>query len=149
MKGQIFILVAAFAVFSACTRRQAQAQPRFWHEGLNIEDGRDAGKCSDLHVRASGELAQSTEDFRLSKSQAPTLEVEARSHSSVHVRGWDRPDYTVEVCKFAVAGSRSEAEQRLRSIAVTRTGARLSATDRTLRATGPRSSSCACPKTRP
>src|SRR5581483_557120 len=71
-------------------------------------------------------LAQSTENFTVSKGQAPTLEVRAGSHSSVHVRGWDRPDYAVEVCKLAAAESRADADRALRSIAITRAGGRFS-----------------------
>src|SRR5579859_5657094 len=97
MKGQIFLLLASFAVITACARRPVLAQPRFWDGHLNIEGDRDAQRCSDLR---------------------------ARSPTSFHVRGWDRPDYVVEVCKFAAAGSRSDADQLLRSIAVSRSGAR-------------------------
>src|SRR5579859_117432 len=103
MKGQIFLLLASFAVITACARRPVLAQPRFWDGHLNIEGDRDAQRCSDLRARASGGVAQATENFTLSKQQAPTLELRGRSPTSFHVRGWDRPDYVVEVCKFAAA----------------------------------------------
>ena len=128
MKGQILFLVAAFAAISACARRPAVAQPRFWYGQLRIEGGREVDKCSDLQVRAGGELARSAETFTVSKSQAPTLELHAISHTVMHVRGWERPDYSVEVCKFAVAGSRSAADQALRAISIIRNGARFSVT---------------------
>ena len=128
MRGQVFVLLAGFAVFTACARRPALAQSRFWYGRLSIEGSLGADKCSDLRVHTSGELAQATENFTLSKNQAPTLELRAERRSALHIRGWDRPDYAVEVCKFAAAESRSEADQVLRSIAVTRSGARFTAT---------------------
>ena len=128
MKGQILLLLEAFVGFTACARRPAIAQPRFWDGHLNIEGNRGAERCSDLRARAGGELVQATENFTLSKSQTPTLEVRGRTQTSFHVRGWDRPDYTVEVCKFAAAASRSDADQLLRSIAVSRSGTQITAT---------------------
>ena len=128
MKARIVFLLAGLAALATCARRPAVAQPRFWSERLQIEGGRSADKCSDVTVRTSGELAQATENFTLSKNQAPTLEIRAERHTALHVRGWDRPEYAVEVCKFAAAARRPEANQVLRSIAVTRTGARITAT---------------------
>jgi hypothetical protein len=127
MKGQILVLVAAFAVFPSCARRQAYARPRLWYGRLYIEGGRDAQNCSDLRVRATGELASAIENFRMSKSQTPVLELRV-NHSAVHVRGWDRPDYGIEVCKFVTATSRSAADQAMRSIVINRNGGRLSVT---------------------
>ena len=116
-----------YAIFSAAVLTVSpvclSAQPQF-----NVEGGRQAERCSDLRVRTSREFSQATENFTLSKSAAPTLEVDARDHAELRVRGWDRPDYAVEVCKFAVADTRSAADQELRSIAVTRNGGRFAAT---------------------
>jgi len=122
------IVLAAFAVTAACARRPALAQPRSGGVDLTIEASRGAERCSDLRVRARGELAQATENFTLSKSQAPTLALRGLSHTAFHVRGWDRADYAVELCKFSAASSRSEADRLLRSIAVNRSGARFTAT---------------------
>ena len=127
MRGQISIILVTFAIITACTRRPAVAQPRFWDRDLTIDGIRGAERCSDLQVRASGELARATENFTVSKSQAPTLELRGLSHTSFYVRGWDRTDYSVEVCKFAAAGSRSEADRLLRSIGINRSGARFTA----------------------
>ncbi len=126
MKRQIPLLLAASALFLG-GRQPLQAQPWFWRTRLHFDGRRDAETCSDLNARAEGELAKATEKFTLSKRQAPALEVRAGSHSSMHIRGWNRSDYEVEVCKFAAAGSRSEAERLLRSIDVRRDGARVSA----------------------
>ena len=128
MKGQISVLLVAFAISAACARRPALAQPRFWDRDLTIEGIRGAQRCSDLRVRGSGELASATENFTLSKNQAPTLELRGRGHISFHIRGWDRADYSVEVCKFAAAGSRSESDRLLRAIGINRSGARFTAT---------------------
>ena len=45
----------------------------------------------------------------------------------LYVRGWDRPDYSVEACKFAVADTRSAADTALRSVAVNRNGSQFTA----------------------
>jgi len=126
MKRPISFILAGMAALAACGRHPAQAQSWYWHGYLTIEGGRDAEKCSDLQPRATGELAQATQTFTLSKQEAPTLEVRGASRTALHVRGWDRPEYSVEVCKFAAAASRSAADRTLRSIAVTRSGGRFS-----------------------
>src|SRR5579864_8317218 len=109
MKRQILWLMAGLTAVAACARHPAQAQSWYWHGYLTIEGGRGAERCSDLKPRATGELAQATQSFTLSKTEAPTLEVRGGSRTAVHARGWDRPDYSVEVCKFAAAASQSAA----------------------------------------
>lgn len=128
MKRQILWLLAGMAALSACARHPAQAQSWYWRGYLTIEGGRGAERCSDLRPRATGELAQATQSFTLSKKEAPILEVRGGSRTALHVRGWDRPDYSVEVCKFAAAGNRSAADRTLRSITISRNGGRFSIT---------------------
>lgn len=126
MNGRIPILPVAVALMAA-SAPAVQAQSWFWDGHLRVEGSRDAGKCSDLRARADGELAKESDKFTLSKREAPTLQVQTGSHNALHVRGWDRPDYEVEICKFAVAGTRSDAERILKSIEVRRDGARFTA----------------------
>src|SRR5215469_10211831 len=99
----LFVTVCAAAAGSGLPAR-AQSW-RDWD--FRIENERDADRCSDLRVRSGGDLAQATENFTFAKSTTPLLDVEARNHSAVWVRGWDRADYGVEICKYAVAGSRT------------------------------------------
>jgi hypothetical protein len=81
-----------------------------------------------MKVRSSnGQIAQSTETFNFRKSDAAILEVDDQpGRAMLHVRGWDRGEYSVEVCKLAVAEDRGAAEQMLRSISVTRSAGRFS-----------------------
>jgi hypothetical protein len=116
-------------VWAAASGSALPAQAQSWRDwDFRIENGRDADRCSDLRVRSSGDLAQSTENLTFTKSATPLLDVEARSHSAVWVRGSDRADYGVEVCKYAAAGSRTAADQALASITVARNGGHVSAT---------------------
>lgn len=122
MNRQILFSIAALA----CAAYPARA--RSWGSwDFTLDGSRDAERCSDLKPRASGEIAQATESFAVSKSEAAPLQVNARDHASIRVRGWNRSDYSVEACKFAVADTRSAADQALRSVSVTRSGARFTA----------------------
>lgn len=105
----------------------APAQPgwRYWDFGL--DGGRNAARCSDLKPHANGDIAQATENFTIAKSSTATLQISARNRAQIRVRGADRADYGIEVCKFAVAGSQPAADQALRDIAVTRNGGMVSA----------------------
>jgi len=123
MKRQIPVLLASVILLAGGL--PVRAESWFWGSHLRVEGARDAEKCSDLRARADGGLAKATEKFTLSKRQAPALEVRAGSHSVVHVRGWNRSDYEVEVCKFAAAPTRSEADRLLRSIDVRHDGGRV------------------------
>ena len=127
MMRQTFFALAAVAAATVCTPRAAQAQSWWRNWDFSLDGGPDAERCSDLRARSSRDLAQSTESFTLAKSAAPVT-INARSHGMIYVRGADRADYNVEVCKFAIAGSRSDADQLLRSIAVTHNGGFVSAT---------------------
>lgn len=106
----------------------AQAQPGWWPRDFGLDGGRNAERCSDLKPHGSGDMAQATENFTISKSSASTLQISARNRAQIRVRGTDRSDYGVEVCKFAIAGSRSAADQALRDITIARNGGMIGAT---------------------
>jgi DUF4097 and DUF4098 domain-containing protein YvlB len=102
-------------------RAQAQRSRNF---NLNIEG--NAERCSDLKIRTDGQLARSEETFTLQKSEASLLDIEDTSgHGVIRARGWDNPQYSVEVCKIAVAGDQGSAQQLLRSMAVARSAGRI------------------------
>jgi len=125
MKRTLFLVT----VMAAAAGSGLPAQAQSWRDwDLRIENGRDADRCADLRVRSSGDLAQSTETLTFAKSATPLLDVEARSHAAVWVRGSARADYSVEVCKYAAAGSRGSADQALGAISVTRNGGHVTAT---------------------
>jgi hypothetical protein len=125
MMKRILLLLAAGELL---VTGLAQAQPRRRSWDFNLDGGRNAERCSDLKPRSSGNLAQATENFTISKSSASTLLISARNRAQIRVRGTDRSDYGVEVCKFAVAGSGPAADQALRDIGIMRNGGMISAT---------------------
>jgi hypothetical protein len=102
----------------------ARTAPQERHISLSFQGS--AEHCSDLQVRSSGEIARANEEFTLQKGEAPSLEVEALERGIIKVRGWDRPDYSVEACKIAAAGDRAGAGQLLGNIKVTRSAGRFS-----------------------
>jgi len=69
-----------------------------------------AASCSDLHVRFDHHdtVAQS-EERSISKAEAPTLRVRAETNGGLQVRGWDQPNYSATLCKFAEAGSDAQS----------------------------------------
>jgi len=116
----------AAAALAAALVVPAQCQIRSHHQfNLNIRED-NAEHCADLRAESSGEIAQGTEAFSLSRSEAPVLEISAVDHSNIRVLGAAQSDYAVEVCKFAVAGDRAAAQQLLRGVAVSRSAGKLS-----------------------
>jgi len=105
----------------------AQGQNRRRHDfNLNVQD-RNSENCAGLQAEArGGELAQATESFTMARSQAPTLEIGSIERGNVRVIGAYQADYTVEVCKFAVAADRATAELALRAVAVSHNGGKIS-----------------------
>jgi hypothetical protein len=99
-----------------------QAQTR--NRSINVSSDGSGDSCATLKVKSDGEIAQAVDKFTLQKSEAAVLEVYATDRGILSVRGWDRPEYSVEACRIAVADTQSGAEQLLRSVAVMRTGAR-------------------------
>lgn len=126
MKRHTLVAIAIFTASLACGLRPARAQFGYRY-GFSLNTGPNPDRCSDLQLRTSGRLARDTQTFTVAKASASPLEVSARDRSSLYVRGWDRPDYSIEVCKFAVASSQSAADSELRAVSVNRTGARFTA----------------------
>ncbi len=118
----------AVAAIGAALTVPAQSQNRIRHESLNFNvSDNNAEHCSDLKVDSSGEIAHATEAFTLSRAEAPVLQIDAPDHGNVRVLGAAQSEYSVEVCKFAVAVDRATAEQALVGITVSHSGGRLSA----------------------
>jgi len=85
----------------------------------------DGDTCADLKVRSEGEVALAGETFTLPKTQP--LAIEGTTRGGIRVRGWERPDYSVQACKIAVAGDRAGAETSLKDISVKQVSGRFSA----------------------
>lgn len=93
---------------------------------FNLSFNGDAETCAELKVTSNnGEVAKLTETFTMSRAEAPLLELNGAERANIHVRGWDRADYSVETCKVAVAETRAAAEAMARGISVTRLAGRL------------------------
>jgi hypothetical protein len=103
-----------------------RTQARRPHLSMNFEGTAD--RCSDLRVSSTGEIARSEETFTLTKGESPSLELYAPERGIIRVRGWERPDYSVNACKIAVAEDRATADQLLKSIAISRNAGRFSYT---------------------
>jgi len=95
--------------------------------GFNLNLNGEAETCADLKVSSNdGEVAKFTSNFTMTRAEAPLLEFNGGDRGHIRVRGWDRPDYTVETCKVAVAETRAEADAMAQGISVTRSAGRLS-----------------------
>jgi len=116
--------IAAVALVAACILTPARSQAR---QNFSIDLPDSADRCADLNVRSSGQVARSAESFTVTRSEAPTLEVSGLENANIRVRGWERPDYSVEACKIAAASGQGAADQLLKDISVTRNGGRFSA----------------------
>ena len=126
MIRQFLLSAAGLAIGLGGWPLPGQAQfGRDWD--FRVDGGPNAERCSDLRVRASGALAQDTQNYTISQGERSGVEIDARDHSMVYVRGWDRPDYSVEVCRYAGAGTTTTSDQALGSISVTRNGGRFTA----------------------
>jgi hypothetical protein len=125
MKNDSLYYVAAAVLIAGWVLTPAQTHAAKTRN-LSISFEGNAERCSDLKVRSNGEVAQATETYNLQKSEAPILEMVGMDRAVLQVRGWDRPDYSVEACKIAVAEDRAAAEQAIRSISVSRSAGRIS-----------------------
>jgi hypothetical protein len=95
--------------------------------GYNLSLSSNAETCADLKVTSNdGEVARLSDKFSFTRAEAPLLELNGGERANIHVRGWDRADYSVETCKVAVAESRAEADRMVQGISVTRAGGKLS-----------------------
>src|SRR5947209_10480159 len=97
------------------------------NRNFNLNVNGDAETCAALKVHSNdGQIAQGHESFSMRKSEAPMLELNAADHGHIQVRGWDRSEYSVETCKFAVAETTAMADQIVRGISVSHSAGRLS-----------------------
>jgi hypothetical protein len=115
---------ATAVIFACATLAPAIAQNRR-NYSFNVTDS-NAENCAGVTVSSSnGGAAKVTEAFTMTHAEAPIIELAGSGNVQIRVRGWARPDYSVEVCKLAVAGTQAEAEQLARSIAVGHAAGRL------------------------
>jgi hypothetical protein len=72
------------------------------HSGVSISEGHDPRQCSDLTIEFDGAAAARAEERRTIPAVAgQPLRIESGQSSGVRVRGADRADFEVLVCKGA------------------------------------------------
>jgi hypothetical protein len=126
MKSDHFYAAGSVALCLAWLFSPAGASAK---DDFNLSFQGNAEHCSELKVTSNGQIARGEETFTLQRSQTPALEIDdAAGHAVMSVRGWDQPQYSVEVCKIAVAADRAAADQLLRGVGVTRSGSHFSTT---------------------
>jgi hypothetical protein len=115
---------AALLALAALALNAQQRNGRNYNLNISMDN---AERCSDLKVRSSnGQVSQVNESLTLGSGQASGLELEdTAGRAVVHVTAWDRSEYGVEICKFAVAETKSAADQLLAGISVARSAGRL------------------------
>ena len=120
---RLFLALAGVPAAITLVPTAGHAQNR--HLNINIEG--KAESCADLRVRSEGEIARSSETYTLQRNEAPVLEVNSADRGVIRVRGADRNDFTVEICKVAAAEDQATAGQLLSSLSVSRLGGRFTA----------------------
>ncbi|MEQ1474691.1 MAG: hypothetical protein ABLQ96_12755 [Candidatus Acidiferrum sp.] len=88
------------------------------------EDG-PVPDCDGLHIRFGDHAATMRTEERAIPRPAGTLRIESEVNGGLQVRGWDKEDYSVTVCK-AVEASRSNAEQIFSQIKLSVEGGKVS-----------------------
>jgi hypothetical protein len=76
---------------------------------VHADDAPIAG-CRDLHVRFDHhDTVEQSEDLTITRTQAPTLRVEAEYNGGLQVQGGDGDAYSVTLCKAAEAGNDAQS----------------------------------------
>jgi hypothetical protein len=101
---------AATAAFLMLLPAAASAGHR--RSGVSISDGRDPRQCSDLTMEFEGRPAERAEQrLAVAAVSGQPLRVETAAHSGIRIRGTDRSDFEVLLCKGAPdAGTLPEIE---------------------------------------
>jgi hypothetical protein len=85
---------------------------------ISYSEDSPTAQCSDLHARFDGhDAVVQTEERTFTRSEAPTLRVQAESNGGVQVQGWDQDSYSVTLCKAAESGG--DADSTLSKIHLT------------------------------
>jgi len=88
------------------------------------EDG-PVADCGGLHIRFDDHAATMRTEERAIPRPAGTLRIESEVNGGLQVRGWDKENYSVTICK-AVDASRNNAEQIFSQIRLSVEGGKVS-----------------------
>lgn len=100
------------AVALAASLLLAPAAARAGHRGMNVSTHHDADvqRCSDLAIEFDDREAVRSEETRTVAVEAGrALAIRAPENSGVYVRGADRPDFSITLCKAAASKSGLDA----------------------------------------
>jgi DUF4097 and DUF4098 domain-containing protein YvlB len=123
-EGLIYVLAAALCLGWLLSPPRTHAARG---HNLSINSNSSVATCADLRPTSSdGEIAQVNETFTLSKGEAPILEMNSADRGQIRVRAWNHADYSIEVCKIAVADNRGAADQMVRAVTVSHTAGNVS-----------------------
>jgi DUF4097 and DUF4098 domain-containing protein YvlB len=98
------------------------------HHSMSVSGDEDGpvADCSGLHIRFDNRAAlMRSEERTIAKSQG-ALRVESEVNGGVQVRGWDKDNYSVTICK-AVDASKTNAEEIFSQITLSVDNGRVSA----------------------
>jgi hypothetical protein len=110
-----FLVLATFSLLA--NGPLAKQRKRGWGRSQSSTTMRNEDRdCDDYDISFGyGEPLRGEEERTLPVSAAP-LRVDAPENGGVGVSGWDRNEYSITVCKAAIASGGSSAEESLRKI---------------------------------
>lgn len=97
---KFFVILGGMALAAA----SVLAVPAADRHGRNVSmhDDDVVNGCDDLHITLdSDKPVMQMEEKTITKAEASLLRVKAEENGGVQVRGWDQPNYSVTLCKFA------------------------------------------------
>lgn len=79
--------------------------------GLSFHGDEPIEGCSDLNINfdSNRRAIVQSEERTISKSEAPTLRIQAESNGGLQVEGWNNADYGVTLCKATEPGGDAES----------------------------------------
>lgn len=107
----------------------AKQRKRGWgHSQSSTTVRNEVSDCDDYDITFDyREPLRGEEERTLPVSAAP-LRVEAPENGGVGVSGWDRNEYSIKVCKAAIASGGASAEEKLRQIRLVISGGHVTVT---------------------
>ena len=109
--GSILIVVGLSAAPAVPRHYSASNHDEHGRHSLNISGGhkQPANDCSDLRIRFDDrDAVVRSEEYSLTKAQAPVLKVHPHSNGGTQVVGWDNANYSVTACKAVAPGDAAE-----------------------------------------
>jgi len=103
--NRIWASLAALAILTLAVPKLSPGQPA----SSSSHGDEPARSCSDLHIRFEhGPAVVESEQQTITKTETPTLRVQAEYNGGVQVVGWDNDTYGVTLCKAAASGGNAE-----------------------------------------